>query len=297
MFCFKLTSHSCFPVTDKYLKLRKKINDVRNGAGENKSQRHSVSSLHLVLPVQCEERVWLCEFYRGLFCICFRIFLYTTGSENSCQLVRLPTNPLTTLTVCWKCQMSSTERYAHWQDWGGWVEGWCVWSVCVCDLCVIYVCVCDVCDLCMRVCVCVVCVCVLCVATGCQLQHEYSTRSVQCAWTQSQAPDHIFLNFSICTPPPENFALLLTYTYSKFLIHVSKHLAKDHVYMSVPLPGMIFHTISAILTHILHLSRPKKLISLNKTSDRDCLSLFFHHYLHILCWCVCGLSHWSIDAF
>ena len=40
MFCFKLTSHSCFPVTDKYLKLRKKINEVCNGAGEKKSQRN-----------------------------------------------------------------------------------------------------------------------------------------------------------------------------------------------------------------------------------------------------------------
>ena len=44
MYCFKLTSHSCFSVTDKYLKLWKKLNAIRNGAGEkNKSQRNPLS--------------------------------------------------------------------------------------------------------------------------------------------------------------------------------------------------------------------------------------------------------------
>ena len=40
MFCFKLMSNSCFPVTDKYLKVWIKFNDVCNGAGKKKSQRN-----------------------------------------------------------------------------------------------------------------------------------------------------------------------------------------------------------------------------------------------------------------
>ena len=47
MFCFKLTSHSCSPVTDKYFKLWKQFNDVRSSAGEKKNPSAIPASLFL----------------------------------------------------------------------------------------------------------------------------------------------------------------------------------------------------------------------------------------------------------
>ena len=46
-----------------------------------------------------------------------------------------------------------------------------------------------------------------------------------------------------------------TNAFSRFLVLIPKHLVRDHSHMSVPLPGMVYHTLSAILTLRYHLDR------------------------------------------
>ena len=53
-------------------------------------------------------------------------------------------------------------------------------------------------------------------------------------------------------------------TFSKFLVLVPKHLARDNSHMSVLLPWMTYHTVSAILTLRHRLDRLGKLVSLKK---------------------------------
>ena len=97
-----------------------------------------------------------------------------------------------------------------------------------------------------------------------------------------------FLTFSICTHPPENFALLLTHAYSKFLVRVQKNLGIDNFYTSVPLPDLSYnfrHSDS-------HTSFKQALkIHLFKQSFWPSVPVLFinfpSHTYHILCWCVC----------
>ena len=46
-----------------------------------------------------------------------------------------------------------------------------------------------------------------------------------------------------------------THAFSRFLVLIPKHLVRDHSHMSVPLPGTVYHTVSAILTLRHHLDR------------------------------------------
>ena len=65
----------------------------------------------------------------------------------------------------------------------------------------------------------------------------------------SQALDHnTSLKFSICTLPLEIFIPLPIHAFPEFLILVPEYLVRDHSHRSVLLPGMVFHTVFAILT-------------------------------------------------
>ena len=45
------------------------------------------------------------------------------------------------------------------------------------------------------------------------------------------------------------------HAFSNFLVQIPKHLVRNHSYMSVPQPGTVYHTVSAILTLRHHLDR------------------------------------------
>ena len=70
---------------------------------------------------------------------------------------------------------------------------------------------------------------------------------------KSYALDHnISINFSACTPPLHIFVPPHIHALSKFLVPVPKNLVEDHSHMSVPLSGMTFQTVSAIMTLRYH---------------------------------------------
>ena len=74
------------------------------------------------------------------------------------------------------------------------------------------------------------------------------------------------LRTSICTLPLEIFVPPHTHTFLKFLVLIPKHLVRDYSHMSVPLPGTVYQTVSAILILRHHWDRLWNPISFNKVS-------------------------------
>ena len=77
-----------------------------------------------------------------------------------------------------------------------------------------------------------------------QIQYKISTL---CFNVITGTGPHASPNFSICTLSLEISVPQQTQAFSRFLILIPKHLVRDHSHMSVPIPGMVCHTLSTIL--------------------------------------------------
>ena len=94
---------------------------------------------------------------------------------------------------------------------------------------------------------------------------------------------HLFLNREGSWSTTDDFT-------TSFLILIPKHLVRDHSLMSVPLPGTVYRTVSAILTLRHYLDRLWKPISFNKVSNFLLLFLWRFSSVQILYYvlvCVC----------